>query len=353
VHDLRHGRLDITPRYFQVDLPFYREHIQDFLPDRIIDAHTHVGTRTGTRPGDPEPDSWAEKVTMGHDMTVPALLDAYMKLLPGKDVGIVCFGYPDRNNVEAANSYISQELTRYTNVYGFCLTLPEWDEEELQRRIEHGGFCGMKSYLSMVQGMSPDEVTILDIYPHHQLRLAEQQGWVVMLHVPGAERLGDRRNVEQLHEICDRYPDLKLVIAHVGRTYCPGVAEKGLRAVKDLDTLYYDISASTCQRAFELVIDQAGPRHILYGSDLPIFAMRGKRVCEGDRYINCVYEADWEDEHTRRCPEEEKAYTFMLYEEILAFQKAAVKCGLGRSDIRDIFCNNALRLLPARDVPAG
>jgi hypothetical protein len=35
--DLRQGRLQATPHYLRVALPFYREHLESFLPAEIID----------------------------------------------------------------------------------------------------------------------------------------------------------------------------------------------------------------------------------------------------------------------------------------------------------------------------
>ncbi len=343
--DLRKGRLDVDPHYFSVDMPFYREHIEGFLPDRITDIHAHVGTRKGIDPKVDPPTFWPQWVTCGHDMTVQSLLDAYVKLLPGKEVNVVCFGSPRRDNLQRANRHVSEMLKTYPNIRGFALTLPEWTPETLEKNMDEGGFCGLKSYASMVKDKPGGEVTILDIYPHGQLETAERRGWPVMLHVPRAGRLADRANIDQLHEICRLYPALKLIIAHVGRSYWPEAGRKGLAALKDLDMLYYDISANTCRPVFECLIETAGPERILYGSDLPIFAVRGRRIWEDENYINYIYRADWEDEHTRRCPEAEEKLTFMLYEEILAFRQAAENKGLTRGDIGNIFHNNAQRLL--------
>jgi predicted TIM-barrel fold metal-dependent hydrolase len=342
---LRKGRLDVTPHYFEVDLPFYKKNLERFLPDKVIDIHAHVGYATGRVPDDFQPVNWPDWITMGHDMSVPELLKAYLMLFPGKHVGVVCFGMPRREQVYELNSYVACHAREYPNVWGFGLTLPEWTEEKLDLEIGQRGFCGIKSYVSMVQGVSVEDTTILDIFPHYQLEVAEDRGWVVMLHIPRAERLADEVNIRQLRQICTRYPKLKLVIAHVGRTYSPRFAVEGLSALDDLDMLYYDISANTCQPAFELLIEKVGPKRILYGSDLPIFAVRGRRVYEGDNYVNYIYGADWEDGHTRRCLEEGEDLTFMLYEEIAAFKRAAEKHGLTESDIEDVFYGNASQLL--------
>jgi len=343
--DLRQGRLDITPHYFKVDLPFYREHLENFLPDRIIDIHSHSSNDPGIQPGDPKPTFWADWVTFGHGMRLPDLLDTYLKIFPGKEVFPVCFPVSSPEDVDERNGYLAEELKQYEHVRGFLWTSPYWSSDDLIERINSGRFSGIKPYPSMVRGIPEEDVKISDYLPHHHLEAAEEHGWVVMLHISRPERLADPENIAQLRKISGTYPGIKLIVAHVGRSYCPRHGMVGIPALRDCRNLLFDISANTNQPVMELLIREVGPERILFGSDLPITAMRAKRICEGDEYINYVYHADWEDKRTRRNIEEEETYTFLLYEEILAFKKAAVACDLTKSDIENVFFNNAHRLL--------
>jgi predicted TIM-barrel fold metal-dependent hydrolase len=349
MNDLRHGRLDITSHYFKVDYPFYKEHLRDFLPHRIIDVHTHSGNNPGRQPGDPEPTFWPEWVTFGCGMRLPNLLDAYLKMFPGKEVFPVCFSTSSREDVDERNAYLAGELREYENVWGLLWTLPDWSKDELTERIETGSFSGIKPYVNMVKDKPAADIEIFDYLPHHHLEAMEERGWVVMLHIGRTERLADPVNIAQLREISRTYPDIKLIIAHVGRSYCPRYGVEGIPRLKDCENLLFDISANSNQIVMELLIREVGPKRILFGSDMPITAMRAKRICEGDEYINYIRHADWEDNRTRRNVEEEESYTFFLYEEILAFKKAAVACDLTRSDIEDVFFNNAYRLLTTRN----
>ena len=345
MNDLRQGRLDITPHYFDVDYPFYKEHLRDFLPDRIIDVHTHPGNNPGLQPGDPKPTFWPQWVTFGHGMRLPSLLDANLKMFPGKEVFPVCFTTSNREDVDERNAYVAKELRQYKNVWGLLWTLPDWNKDELIERVEGGGFSGIKPYLNMVKDIPVEDITIFDYLPRHHIEAAVEREWVVMLHIPRAERLADPVNISHLRKISRDYPDIKLIIAHVGRSYCPRYGIEGIPALSSCENLLFDISANTNQVVMELLIREVGPKRILYGSDMPITAMRSKRICEGDEYINYVRHADWEDNRTRRNIEEEENYTFFLYEQILAFKKAAVACDLSRSDIEDVFFNNAYSLL--------
>lgn len=345
MNDLRQGRLDITPHYFNVDFPFYKEHLRDFLPDRIIDVHTHCGNNPGRQQGDPEPTFWPEWVTFGRGMRVPNLLNAYLMMFPGKEVFPVCFPNSSREDFEQRNAYIAEELRRYDNIWGFLWTTPDWRKDELIEQMDQGRFNGIKPYLNMVKDIPVEDITIFDYLPPHHLEAAEERGWVVMLHIPRKERLADPLNIQHLREISKDYPEIKLIIAHIGRSYCPRQGIRGIPALKDCKNLLFDISANNSQVVMELLIREVGPKRILFGSDMPITAMRAKRICEGDEYINYIRHADWEDNRTRRDVEAEESYTFFVYEEILAFKKAAVACDLTKSDIEDVFFNNAYCLL--------
>lgn len=272
------------------------------------------------------------------------LLELHVKMFPGREVMPVVFGHPRPERVEEENAYVARELERYPTVRGFLLTDAAWSAGELEERFGRGRFSGLKPYPTMSPRPST-EVRIPDYLPEAHIELAEERGWVIILHLPRPGRIGDPDNVNDLISIAKAHAALKLVVAHVGRAYCPGRCEDGIRRLADHGNIRFDISANCSEEVFRTVIETAGPKRLLYGSDLPITAMRAKRICEGEEYVNLVRGADWEDERTRRDPEHEDEFTFFLYEEIAAFKQAADSCGLREKDIEDVFLGNALALL--------
>jgi hypothetical protein len=80
--------------------------------------------------------------------------------------------------------------------------------------------------------------------------------------------------------------------------------------------------------------------------------MRTRRICENGVYVNLVprglYGDVSGDKNMREVegPEAE-GLTFFMYEELLAFRRAAERVGLTRSDLEDVFYNNAARILSA------
>ena len=107
---------------------------------------------------------------------------------------------------------------------------------------------------------------------------------------------------------------------------------------------------------FEKLIRAVGPKRLLFGSDLPILRMRMRRICENGMYVNLVpkglYGDVSADPHMREVAGEEAGrLTFFMYEEINAFRLASSSAKLSRSDVEDVFCNNALRLVESVSSP--
>jgi predicted TIM-barrel fold metal-dependent hydrolase len=283
---------------------------------------------------------------------VEELLETYRLMLPGKRVTPVMFGNVlSRRDDEAGNNrYVAQAAARL-EFPALLFALPCWSAEALERRVREGGFVGVKVYLTLAESYLPEkEIRIYDYLPPHYLEVLDRHGWLVMLHIPRDGRLRDPVNLAQMLEIEQRYPRAQIIVAHVGRAYCPEDVGNAFEVLAPAERLCFDIAANTNALVFRRALDAVGPRRLLFGSDLPITRMRMRRICEGGNYVNIVprglYGDVSADRHMREAdgPEAERL-TFFLYEEIAAFHRAADEAGLTRGDIEDVFHNNAARLL--------
>ncbi len=78
------------------------------------------------------------------------------------------------------------------------------------------------------------------------------------------------------------------------------------------------LNPAVLRMAFELF----GPERLLYGTDNPVFYMRGRRQWEGRRYINRTsYPFFFNKE--REAPEVEARYTLFMYEALRAIKERA------------------------------
>ena len=134
------------------------------------------------------------------------------------------------------------------------------------------------------------------------------------------------------------------------KTYTKEDVGNAFETLDQAPDLMYDFCANCCEYAITEVLRHAGPKHVMYGTDMPILRMRTRRIEENGTYINLVppglYGDPKQAKHLREVSAEEaEKITFFLYEELLAFKRAAKTLGLSRQDIEDIMYNNAHDLI--------
>ncbi|MEI7436297.1 MAG: amidohydrolase family protein, partial [bacterium] len=148
------------------------------------------------------------------------------------------------------------------------------------------------------------------------------------------------------------YPNIKLIIAHVGRAYCNEDVGNAFEILAATKNMCFDFSANTNDHVFEQLLRCVGPKRVLFGSDLPILRMRMRRIIRDGRYVNLVPRGLYGDVSGDKNmdevdgPEAERL-SFFLYEEIAAFRRAAERLSLTSADLEDVFYNNARSLLDA------
>jgi len=335
-----------------VDKLFYEEKLRDFLPDKIIDIHTHVWLKkfeAEASGGPVRTVAWPSLVA--EENSIEDLLQTYELMFPGKNVTPLIFSQVSLNvDIDDCNTYIRESSVKYA-IPSLLLVKPEQSAAEIEEKILKGGFLGCKVYLNFAPASIPeDKICIYDFLPPHQLRVLDNLGLIVMLHIPRPGRLKDPVNLSQLLEIERDYPNVKLIVAHVGRAYCPEDVGNAFELLSKTKNMVFDFAANTNSDVFRQLIRAVGPKRILFGSDLPILKMRTRRICENGSYINLVpkglYGDVSVDKHLREVegPQAE-TLTFFMYEEIEAMRQAALAEGLTRSDMEDIFYNNAAGIL--------
>ena len=334
--------------YKDIDRRFYQGVIRDFLPGKIIDVHAHVWAKENAGRGRiaaARTVSWPSLVA--DECSVEDLQETYDILFPGKSVTPLVFaGLPERSELDSYNFFVEKSVSG-KNIPALIFSDPAWSPEMLERKILSGKFYGAKSYLSLAQEDIPaDEICIYDFFPKAHLKVLNRHGLIVMLHLPRKKRLADPLNIRQLTEIERDFPDIKLIVAHVGRAYCRGDVGDAFRTLSKTRKMFFDISANTNEFVFEELIKAVGSERILFGSDMPITRMRMRRIEKDGIYVNIVprglYGDVSGDPNMMEVDGEAAArLSFFIYEEIAAFKEAARKTGLSETDIEDIFYTNA------------
>ncbi len=314
------------------------EELEGFVPPRVLDFHVHVFDRATLRAG----GTWN---CGGHaiaEYDFESLRSDLALTYPGRQTAAVCFGLPfPEYDLAANNRYVAAGCDRQ-RYFALRLLDPAEDADAVRRDLIDGRYVGLKPYLTYVRKPDPNDVEIHEMLPAPVMRVADELGLIVMLHIPRKARLADPLNQRQIIELCTAWPRARIVLAHIGRAYYLRNIVGQLDRLRDLPNLYFDLAMLNHWEVIEYLFREAPRDRILYATDTPIALAPGKSVEINNQYTY-VTPVPWElsihDERGRI------VFTSFLYEELRAIRTAVTRLGLPRSFVEDLFWTNGMRLL--------
>jgi len=330
--------------YRECDRALYERELKDFLPDKIFDVHVHISSDELKNYGSYNGGStWTNYIT--RDMSIAKFLEINNAMFPGRKLEALMFGVARKDTFEN-----NQFIIDSNKEYGFPMlyrTDYSEDADAMEERVKAGGFIGLKPYLANCPPYIPsNEVRIYDFLPLSHLEVANKNGWIVMLHIPRNKRLGDPVNIAQIMEIEEKYPNVKLIVAHVGRAYSEADFGNAFEILKNTKNMMFDFTANLFTPAITEGIKTVGVDRFMYGTDLPISIMRMYRIVENGDYFNVVPKGYYGDvtgqPHMRE--EENDQISIMVYEQLLAFKRSAAELKLTDTEIEKIMYSNAKKL---------
>ncbi len=337
--------------YTDLDRAFWAEHLEAFMPSRIVDAHIHVdhpGNRRVEMTEAKRRQYWVAEVCA--PLEAQQLADADAVVYPGRQVTHLVMAMPDLDfDIPAGNEYVRTEGIAH-HWPALVVLDPHWDAARVAAELDKPGVIGLKPYYAMI-GYDPEtrdryiEADIFDFLPHHALAELDKRGGWLTLHVPKKDRLAHPSNITQVRKLRETYPNVICVIAHFGRCYTLAQAQAALPQLADDEGLYWDCSAVMNPEVYRYALDLLGPERVVYGTDNPFFYMRGRRVWTENSYFNFT-SADFHFNRERHEPADvEASYTLYMYEQLKAIRDVTTELGWSRTDIDAIFHTNAHRLL--------
>jgi glutamate-1-semialdehyde 2,1-aminomutase len=310
--------------------------LRDFVPLQVFDIHAHPvnGDHFGTNPN--------PFVPPGKVLGLDEYRAALGRWLPAQNVDGLFFGFPrPGNDRRAINQWLAAELksSGLQNSRALALVSAQDDPAEIGEQISRLGLVGIKPY--HVYASRPDTMNaaLEEFAPEWMWELCHGIQGVLMLHIVRERAIADEGNQTTLRRLCRKYPDCRVVLAHVARSFNYRHAYEGLSTMRDLDNVCIDTSAVTEMPAFRKAIEVLGPRRVLFGTDYPISELRGKCTSVGDSF--CWVYSDTLAPGSIPVGQA----TLVGIESLLCLREACEDSGLSQGDIQDIFYNNALRLL--------
>jgi len=344
-------------------LPAYEDHIglwagelKAWLPDRIFDAHVHLGPPEIVTGLSPERRSLVIMVWLS--LKWEEALSGYARLFSGKTIeGVIAFPFPIQEvNVAKANEHIAGLLVSDKRVKGFMLVNPARIDEAKKQFYRHekngARFYGVKPYYDLL-GKSNYETKMEELLPKDLLQFMNKEKLILMLHTSSIG-VGDPAVRGYLRMMAEDYPRIKIILAHMGRYIHPDQFLEFMDTdIMSYPSVYLEMSSGSSVAVYEKLLPrrELWPK-LLFGSDLPWAMLDGlefwdDKTAPGMFLTRTDYQ--WSDLKLQKKHEAiRRKLTFCTYHVIKCFKDAVEKSGIAPADQQELKQNvlfrNALKL---------
>ena len=321
------------------DRAIYESELREWLPRRIFDAHVHLLDRSCL-----QPDYMASTRNcyekFGGTFTLEQCLAWYAAMMPEQEFHLNSFGRPFYSSDLDASAAYSGGISDNRRFFGMALVSPRDDAQTVGARVADSQLIGYKPYLAFVEGKPANEVTIPDMLPADQMAVANELGLAVTLHIPRSLRLADPDNQAQMVELCESYPNTRIIFAHIGRAYYLSNVVGYLDRIAQCPNAYVDTAMVSHEGVLEYTFRNFPRDRILFGSDAPIALLRGKSVEINNQYAYLMGE-DYAIGTSIYDARGAVTFTSFFFEQLRGIKLAANCADLSRQEVERIMFGNA------------
>ncbi len=327
-----------------VDRRIWEEELDEFVPQRVFDVHTHIFRWAFNTDPNKETGPYRQFVCPAYEEATWQLADACDALLmPGREVHRLSFPFPfsPSCDFEASNEFVAAQ-TRHDPLSGaLMLVQPSMTAEYVERQVEQYGFLGFKPYRFYATSGDAVNCPFTEFMPEHLIEVAHRRGLLIMMHLAKRDAIADPQNIEDIVRLSAQYPNAKWILAHCARSYSAWAIEKAARYLRGLPNVWYDTSSVCESDAFEALYSGVGVERVMYGSDdVPVGVLRGKYIAFGFAWAYLS-----EANHSFNLSHCEPQMTFTRYEQLRAMRRAAIRLGLTRRQNEALFHDTAAGLI--------
>jgi len=321
-----------------LDIEFYDKYIRDRIPKKIIDMHVHISKNEYMVNAIIDQKSWASQCNSR--MEIEDYYDYAKVFYPDSELFINALPAVTKGmDIDGNNKYISDLKSAGKVLFNHMLPDPRWSPEHTEQVLIDGNFDGFKPYPDFVSGARGSEIGLFEFLTHDQWSILNEHKKSMVLHLPRAGRFPDDNNINELKTVREKYPDIKLIIAHCGRSYSMYYIEETYKKLGSLmNEFYYDLAAVLNPGVLEFMLKHVSHNLIMYGTDLPIFLWHGRRRWTYTDYFNLVRE-DFKFNTHEEGAEAEAKYTFFLYEQLKNILDTIDKFGDEKLRNKIFYCN--------------
>jgi glutamate-1-semialdehyde 2,1-aminomutase len=316
-----------------VDREFFQRELESFLPRRVFDAHAHLlkeGTNTWKFKGIP--------LTLGYEEFQFFIQDLHPRrrtaalFLPGFSADLT-------DQLPVANAWMGEQLAKTNDCVGALFVKPDDDPDWVRQEVRRLKLHGLKCYHVFSPTRPTFEAEIPDYLPERLVKVAHDEGLFITLHMVKSRAVADPANQFWIRRYCERYPQMKMILAHSARGFQPAHNLEGLESLKGLNNVYFDSSANCEPIAHQAILRVFGHKRLMYGSDFPISHLRGRSLSAGDSFLWLYEETPvWGEKHAKINP------VLVGLEHLRSMKWACWGEKLTDSQVEDVFWNNAAEL---------
>jgi uncharacterized protein len=325
---------------------YYRSEILPVLPPQVLDFHTHTWSAENLKELPWKTGRSGGSYMVTDEFYPPErLLGDGQACFSGRGYQAVCFGNPTPAvDWEKDTAYVAQAARQHAGLYPLLVAGPDLQltRQRYERALQEGGFYGFKVFLNWF-GDDYGDRRVEDMLGPLEIALANERRLVVLLHVPRGGRLADpviQAGVQWLSGAC---PGGRIVLAHCGRCYLPSEMKAAVGFLRGLANVTMDTSMVMDPVVLQIALNEIGPRRLVFGTDFPVAAMRGRRVQVMDHWVDVVLPGYPPSAY--RVPGDAIHAGFMAWEIVLAIRWACEMAGVSPAERAGIFYDHGMALL--------
>lgn len=309
------------------------KYFDEVLPEKIYDAHFHLSREYTKR--------------CNYNGTPFEQYSDFMKKYITRPIsGGFVMPQPSTSHTPetlADENEYNLSVAREHGLAAGLIVTPKCTRDATEKMMDlHPEIKALKPYMCYTTSENRFEADILDFTPEWMWELANDREAPIMLHLSHYQNmLNEPNNWQQIRQMCVKYPNVKLILAHCAMGHHVRKLRLGLEHIKDLKNIWFDCSGSTETMSIYYCIKAFGPEKMMYGGDFDHAANVGRICSFGSNFIG-FHEPYINKENV---PLDYKYQPFNNAQEgLVALLEAIELLNLDRKDIENIFYNNAKEL---------
>ena len=325
-----------------LDRKIWEEELEDFVPQKIYDVHTHIYQWQSNLDKDKNNGPYQYQGQNFRNVSFNLLDQVDKKLMPGRIIERLSFPFPynypcDFNN---SNEFVSAQTNNQKGSSNLILINPKMNKEEVLNNLQSSKSIGFKPYRTYSKTGDTTNCRITDFMPEDQIAIANEKGLIIMMHLSKKDGVADDENINDLIFLSGKYSNVKWILAHCARSFSAWGIEKAAKKLRDLKNIWYDCSTVCESDALDALFTGVGVDRVMYGSDDMIGPMRGKYISFGMAWSNIN-----EHNHSLKLDHCDDRMTFIRYEQLRAMKRGARQFGLSKIQRKSLFYGTAKNLV--------